>query len=79
MSAAEHLAEQDLDIDNIDEDIAHDDASAFQRPASSTSAGPSLDIAWDPDTTMSTEVLMATSADISAWPERYMQHGRLTH
>ena len=79
MSAAEHLAEQDLDIDNIDEDIAHDDASVFQCPASSNPAGPSLDMAWDPDTTMSTEVLMATSADISDWPVRYMQHGRLTH
>ena len=79
MSAAEHLAEQDLDIDDIDEDIAHDDASTFQRPASSTPAGPSLDMAWDPDTSMSTEVLMATSADISDWPERYMQHGRLSH
>ena len=81
MSAAEHLAEQQLDIDNIDDSIAHDEAcgpDSVPRPASHEHS-PSLDMSWDPDESLSTQMLMATAADLRSWPPRFLQHGRLHH
>ena len=73
MSAAEHLAEQQLDIDNIDDAIAHDDACGLDsvpRPVSDEH-GPSLDMSWNPDESLSTQMLMATAADVRSWPPRF--------
>ena len=73
MSAAEHLAEQQLDIDNIDDSIAHDDAcgpDSVPRPASHEHS-PSLDMSWDPDESLSTQMLMATAADLRSGPPRF--------
>ncbi len=81
MSAAEHLAEQHLDIEKVDDDIAHDDAlgpDPIQRPESNEGS-PSLDMSWNPDESLSTEVLMATSGEVASWPPRFLQHARLYH
>ena len=70
MSAAEHLAEQRLDIDNIDDAIAHDDACGLDpvpHPVSDEN-GPSLDMSWNPDEALSTQMMMATAADVASWP-----------
>ncbi len=73
MSAAEHLAEQHLDIDNIDDAISYDDAPAGREPMTS------MELTWSPHDTMDTLTLMATSSDRTSWPPRYLQHGKLSH
>ena len=81
MSAAEHLAEQRLDIDNIDDAIAHDDACGLDpvpHPVSDEN-GPSLDMSWNPDEALSTQMMMATAADVASWPPHFLQHGHLHH
>ena len=73
MSAAEHLAEQQLDIDNIDDAIAHDDACGLDGVPCPVSDehGPSLDMSWNPDESLSTQMLMTTAADVRSWPPRF--------
>ena len=80
MSAAEHLAEQCLDPDNSADAIAQD-AEVGGPPESSASSvqAPMVDAAWNPDETLSTEALMVTVGEMSAWPQRFLQHGRLAH
>ena len=38
-----------------------------------------VDTAWIPDETLSTEALMVTVGELSYWPQRFLQHGRLAH
>ena len=75
MSAAEHLAEQDLDIGKVDDNIAHD---AALPPDSPVSSEPLPDIPWNPDKCFNTEALMAAGTDLQNIPVRYLQHGRLS-
>ena len=75
MSAAEHLAEQHLDIDNIDNAIAQDDGISTDSQLHTGEGGPLLDVSWDPDESLNTEALMATSGAVTSWPPRFLQHG----
>ena len=79
MSAAEHLAEQDLDIGRVDDNIAQDAAlfhnSSVQCPVP---IEPLPDIPWNPDQCFSTQSLMAMGQDLHNFPVRYLQHGRLS-
>ena len=79
MSAAEHLAEQDLNIGKVDDNIAQDAAlfhnSSVQCPAP---IEPLPDIPWNPDQCFSTQSLMAVGHDLHNFPVRYLQHGRLS-
>ena len=79
MSAAEHLAEQDLDISKVDDSIAQDAAlfhnSSVQCPVP---IEPLPDIPWNPDQCFSTQSLMAVGHDLHNFPVRYLQHGRLS-
>ena len=79
MSAAEHLAEQHLDIDNIDNAIAQDDGISTDSQPHTGEGGPLLDVSWDPDESLNTEALMATSGAVTSWPPRFLQHGYLHH
>ena len=76
MSAAEHLAEQDLDIGKVDDNIAQDAAlfhnSSVQCPAP---IEPLPDIPWNPDQCFSTPSLMASGHDLHDFLVRYLQHG----
>jgi len=74
MSAAEHLAEQDLDIGKVDDNIAHDAA----LPTGVQSPEPQPDIPWNPDQCFSKQALMAAGHDLQSFPVRYLQHGRLS-
>ena len=79
MSAAEHLAEQHLDIDNVDNAIAQDDGISTDSQLHTGEGGPLLDVSWDPDESLNTEALMATSGAVTSWPPRFLQHGYLHH
>ena len=70
ISAAAHLSEQHSDISNIGDAIAHDDSCGLDsapRPAPEGNS-PSLDMAWTPDESLNAQLLMATAADVAAWP-----------
>ena len=76
MSAAEHLAEQDLDIGNVDDSISHDAALPDDARVQCPEGLP--DIPWNPDQCFSTQALMAAGHDLQSFPVRYLQHGRLS-
>ena len=75
MSAAEHLAEQDLDIGKVDDNIAQDAALPEGAQVQCPEGLP--DIPWNPDQCFSTHSLMAAGHDLRSFPVRYLQHGRL--
>ena len=75
MSAAEHLAEQDLDIGKVDDNIAQD---AALPPGAAAPIEPLPDIPWNPDQCFSTQSLMAAGNDLHTFPVRYLQHARLS-
>ena len=71
MSAAEHLAAQDLHIGKVDDNIAHDDALPWvlQRPWSP------CQIFHGTQTSVLAHSIMATGHDLHNFPVRYLQHG----
>ena len=73
MSAAEHLAEQDLDIGKVDDNIARD--AAIPEGAGVQCPEGLPDIPWNPDQCFSTHSLMAAGHDLHNFPVRYLQHG----
>ena len=75
MSAAEHLAAQDLDIGTVGDNIAHD---AALPPGAAVPNEPLPDIPWNPDQCFSTQSLMAAGHDLHNFPVRYLQHGRMS-
>jgi hypothetical protein len=81
MSAAEHLAEQHLDIENVDDAIAHDDHCGMRSVphAAADDNNPSLEMSWNSDESLGTQIMMASAADVASWPARFLQHGRLHH
>ena len=74
MSAAEHLAEQDLRVDKIDDAIAHDAAVVDGSPVSNAPE-PLCDVSWNPDRSFSTEAFMAAGDDLSSFPKRFCSMG----
>ena len=72
MSAAEQLAEQDLDRGAVADNITHDAALPLVLQCPNE---PLPDIPWNPDQCFSTQSLMAAGHDLHNFPVRYLQHG----